>query len=73
MGIFTKYKAKVAQIHNKLHEIANEEDKFVGWLNLPTNYDKEEFQRIKRAAKNIQDNSEVFLVIGILRNIVPIV
>ena len=62
---FTKYKAKVTQIHNKLHEIANEEDKFVGWLNLPTNYDKEEFERIKKAAKNIQENSEVFLVIGI--------
>ncbi|MBE5820520.1 MAG: glucose-6-phosphate isomerase [Clostridiales bacterium] len=62
---FTKYKAKVAQIHNKLHEIANEENQFVGWLNLPTNYDKEEFERIKKAAKNIQENSEVFLVIGI--------
>ena len=62
---FTKYKAKVTQIHNKLHEVANEEDKFVGWLNLPTNYDKEEFERIKKAAKNIQENSEVFLVIGI--------
>ena len=62
---FTKYKAKVTQIHNKLHEIANEEDKFAGWLNLPTNYDKEEFKRIKKAAKNIQENSEVFLVIGI--------
>ncbi len=62
---FTRYRAKVEQIHNKLHEIADEEDKFVGWLNLPTNYDKEEFERIKKAAKNIQDTSEVFVVIGI--------
>lgn len=36
-----------------------------GWLNLPTDYDKEEFARIKAAAKKIQDDSEVLVVIGI--------
>ena len=38
---------------------------FLGWIDLPVNYDKEEFDRIKAAAKKIQNDSEVFIVIGI--------
>ncbi|MCD8075468.1 MAG: glucose-6-phosphate isomerase [Lachnospiraceae bacterium] len=38
---------------------------FLGWIDLPVNYDKEEFGRIKEAAKKIQSDSEVLLVIGI--------
>lgn len=38
---------------------------FLGWINLPTNYDKEEFARIKVAAEKIRKNSEVLVVIGI--------
>ncbi|SEM96418.1 glucose-6-phosphate isomerase [Ligilactobacillus sp. WC1T17] len=38
---------------------------FRGWLNLPTDYDKEEFDRIKKAAKKIQSDSDVLVVIGI--------
>ncbi len=38
---------------------------FLGWINLPVDYDKEEFARIKEAAKKIQNDSEVLLVIGI--------
>lgn len=38
---------------------------FLGWLDLPETYDKEEFIRIKNAAKKIQSNSEVLIVIGI--------
>ena len=38
---------------------------FLGWVNLPTDYDKEEFARIKAAAKKIQSNSDVLIVIGI--------
>ena len=38
---------------------------FLGWIDLPVNYDKEEFERIKEAAKKIQEDSEVLLVIGI--------
>ncbi len=38
---------------------------FVGWIDLPINYDKEEFDRIKKAAKKIQGDSEVLVVIGI--------
>lgn len=38
---------------------------FLGWIDLPVDYDKEEFARIKEAAKRIQGDSEVLLVIGI--------
>ena len=38
---------------------------FLGWIDLPVNYDKEEFARIKKAAAKIQSDSEVLLVIGI--------
>ncbi len=38
---------------------------FLGWIDLPVDYDKEEFARIQKAAKKIQDNSEVLIVIGI--------
>lgn len=38
---------------------------FIGWLDLPVNYDKDEFARIKNAAKKIQETADVLLVIGI--------
>lgn len=38
---------------------------FCGWINLPVDYDKDEFARIKQAAKKIQSDSDVLLVIGI--------
>lgn len=38
---------------------------FLGWIDLPVDYDKEEFDRIKKAAAKIQSDSEVLIVIGI--------
>ena len=38
---------------------------FLGWIDLPENYDKEEFARIQKAAKKIQSDSQVLIVIGI--------
>ena len=38
---------------------------FLGWLDLPVNYDKEEFDRIKKSAEKIKGNSEALIVIGI--------
>ena len=52
-----QYKEKVEQIHQDLHSRANDQKDFVGWLNLPTNYDKEEFERIKKSAQKIQKDS----------------
>ena len=62
---FTKFNKKVEKIHEELHSIADDENEFAGWLHLPTNYDKKEFERIKKSAKKIKKDSEVFVVIGI--------
>ena len=59
------YKEQVENIHKDLHRRANDEKDFVGWLELPTNYDKEEFTRIKKAAKKIKKESDILVVIGI--------
>ena len=60
-----KYAKQVSEIHKKLHEKAKNEKEFCGWINLPTNYDKKEFEAIKKAAKKIQANTDILLVIGI--------
>lgn len=59
------YKEKIQKIHKDLHSRANDEKDFVGWLDLPINYDKEEFKRIKKAAKKIKKESDILVVIGI--------
>ena len=51
--------------HNQLNNKTGIGNDFLGWLELPTNYDKEEFARIKEASKKIQNNSDVLVVIGI--------
>ena len=63
--VINTYCDKVMAIHKELHEKANYENEFLGWIELPTNYDKEEFARIKKAAKKIQKDSDVLVVIGI--------
>lgn len=60
-----EYKEQVENIHKELHKRANDEKDFVGWLELPTNYNKEEFKRIKKAAKKIKKESDILVVIGI--------
>jgi len=60
-----KYNKKVTKAHEELHTKADDKNEFVGWLNLPTNYNKEEFERIKKCAEKIKKDSEIFLVIGI--------
>ena len=60
-----QYALQVSEIHKKLHLKANSQTEFCGWLDLPTNYDKSEFEKIKKSAKKIQSNSDVLLVIGI--------
>ena len=51
--------------HDMLHKKNGPGNDFLGWLDLPTNYDKEEFSRIKAAAQKIKRDSQVFIVIGI--------
>ena len=61
----TVYKEIVEYIHKNLNSRVDDERDFVGWLDLPTQYDKKEFARIKKAAKKIEKESDVLVVIGI--------
>ncbi len=51
--------------HEMLHEKKGLGSDFLGWVDLPISYDKEEFSRIKQAAKRIQVKSDALIVIGI--------
>ncbi len=59
------YKEKVDRIDNELRTKKDDPKEFLGWLELPTNYDKVEFARIKKCADKIRKDSEVFVCIGI--------
>lgn len=63
-----EYEAMAPQVklaHKALHTGECLGNDFIGWLTLPTDYDKEEFARIKTAAEKVKKNSDVFIVIGI--------
>ena len=60
-----KYSEKVSKIHEEFWAKKDDEKEFLGWLDLPVNYDKEEFERIKKAADKIKKDSEILVVIGI--------
>ena len=60
-GIKSQVEAAAEQLHNKTG-LGND---FLGWVNLPTDYNKEEFARIKAAAEKIKANSDILIVIGI--------
>ena len=51
--------------HELLHNNKGVGSDFTGWIDLPKNYNKEEFKKIKESAKKIRDNSDVLIVIGI--------
>ena len=58
-------KETIKAVHKMLHGKTGAGSDFLGWLNLPNDYDKEEFARIKKAAEKIRSNSEALIVIGI--------
>ena len=60
-GIKSQVETAADMLHNK-SGLGND---FLGWLTLPTDYDKEEFDRIKAAAEKIKSNSDILIVIGI--------
>lgn len=55
----------VTMAHDLLHEKKGPGNDYAGWIELPTQYDKEEFARIQQAAKKIQSDSDALVVIGI--------
>ena len=56
---------QVELAHQQLESRSGAGNDFLGWLDLPVTYDKEEFARIKEAAKKIREDSDVLLVAGI--------
>ena len=63
-----EYEAIFPQVelaHRQLETKTGAGNDFLGWLDLPVNYDKEEFARIQQAAEKIRADSDVLLVAGI--------
>lgn len=60
-----EYKDEVKKYDLELEKMSKKKKEMVGWMFLPENYDKEEYSRIKSAAKKIRKNSDVLIVIGI--------
>ncbi len=56
---------EIYSAQSTLMEKTGEGNDFLGWLDLPENYDKEEFARIKKAAEKIQKSCDILIVIGI--------
>ena len=57
--------AQVKTAHDMLHNKTGLGNDFLGWVDLPFNYDKDEFARIKKAAEKIKSDTDVLIVIGI--------
>lgn len=57
--------SQVTLADKDLREATGPGNDFLGWIDLPEDYDKEEYERIKQTAEKIQNNSEVLIVIGI--------
>ena len=61
----TYLQGAVENAHTQLHEHTGAGSEYLGWIDLPIDYDREEFTRIKKAAAKIKEDSDVLLVIGI--------
>jgi glucose-6-phosphate isomerase len=59
------YEEPIKISHQKLHERTGAGSEYLGWVDLPVNYDKREFIRIKEAAEKIKSDSDALVVIGI--------
>jgi glucose-6-phosphate isomerase len=56
---------RITAAHEMLHAGTGKGNDFIGWVDLPVKYDKEEFERVKAAAQKIKDSADVLIVIGI--------
>lgn len=59
------FEAQVKLAHEMLHNKTGVGNDFLGWIDLPADYDKTEFERIQQAAEKIKNDSDVLIVIGI--------
>ena len=64
-GAVAAYETQVKAAMETLEKGNGAGNDFLGWVNLPTDYDKEEFARIKKAAEKIRNDSDILIVIGI--------
>ena len=62
---FDNVYSQIELCHDTLHHKTGAGSDFLGWLNLPFDYDKAEFERIKKSAAKIRSDSQVLVVIGI--------
>jgi len=70
LSFFSKYEMNLLEdavqvAHCSLHEKTGKGNELLGWMDLPDDYDCEEFSRIKQAAIKIRSDSDILLVIGI--------
>ena len=63
--------SEISAAHKTLLTGSGEGNDFLGWVDLPNNYDKEEFARIKVAAEKVKKNCDVFIVIPLGCNFPP--
>lgn len=59
------YQQEVDKIHGWIHDKTYKGNDYLGWVDWPINYDKEEFEKVKEIAKNIREKGDVLLVCGI--------
>lgn len=63
--ILSSYKEDVKRINKMINEKSGPGNDFLGWVDYPVNYDKEELERIKKDAKYVRDNFDILVVCGI--------
>lgn len=62
---FSEYQTRVNEINEVINNRTGEGNDFLGWLDWPINYDKEELERIKKSAEYIRNNYDILVVCGI--------
>ena len=63
--IIDSYKEKVSKINKMIDEKSGPGNDFLGWVDWPVNYDKEELERILKDAQYVRDNFDILVVCGI--------
>lgn len=67
-----KYSKEVEKIHTELHEKKDDENEFLGWLELPTKYNKKEFKKIKECAKKFKQILMCYLLLELVAHILAL-
>ena len=60
-----KFEERVKKCHDMLHQKSGKGKDYVGWVDLPINFDGDEFLKVQAAAERIREQSDVLIVVGI--------